>query len=119
MRQYGIPKFMNTSWHKTYLHGYSGYAVQKFLRLYKEKIWNTKRKAKKFVTTIPILFLFLLFKKKSYICPFFFSLDRKRVAMYIRRFPNVDMEALKEQFPHVDIEAAKASRRANGHYIPQ
>jgi len=39
--------------------------------------------------------------------------------MYIRRFPNIDMEALKEQFPNVDIKATKVSNRARGHYTSQ
>lgn len=49
MRQYNIPKFMNTKWRKRHMFGYGGYAVQKFLKLYREKLWNQKRKSRKFV----------------------------------------------------------------------
>lgn len=92
MRQYVIPKFMNTKWHKTHLFGFGGYATRKFLRLYKEKLWSQKRRATR--------------------------RDRNRVAMIIKRFPNVDIEALKQQFPNVDIEATRSSKRARGHTVP-
>ncbi|XP_011167091.1 39S ribosomal protein L47, mitochondrial [Solenopsis invicta] len=92
MRQYSIPKFMNTKWHKMHMFGYGGYATQKFLRLYKEKLWNIKRRAR--------------------------VRDRNRVAMLMKKFPNMDLEAVKEQFPDVDIEATKSSKRARGHTVP-
>jgi len=38
--------------------------------------------------------------------------------MLIRRFPNLDLEAVKEQFPDVDIERIKSSRKARGHIVP-
>lgn len=37
----------------------------------------------------------------------------------LRRFPNMDMEALKEQYPDVDIEKCKANPRARGHFVPK
>jgi len=125
MHQYPIPIFMNKKWQKMHVFGFWGNAVRKFLRLYREKIWNTKRKAIKFVTVsifakhASIYFFFLQREVIFHFISFFFSLDRKRVAMYIRRFPNMDMEALKEQFPNVDIKATKVSSRARGHYISQ
>lgn len=91
-RQYVIPKFMNSNWHKKHFFGYGGYAVHKFLRLYREKLWNVKRKAK--------------------------NHERKHVQMIFRRFPNVDVEALKEKYPSVDIEKTRQNRRAQGHFIP-
>lgn len=90
-RQYTIPQFMNNKWYKTHLFGYGGYAVRKFLKLYREKLWNIKRKAR--------------------------NLERKRVQMIFRRFPNVDVEALKEKYPSVDIEKTRQSRKAQGHFI--
>lgn len=48
-----------------------------------------------------------------------FSRERNRVATLIRRFPNLDLEAVEKQFPNVDIEATKASKKARGHYIPK
>lgn len=41
---------MNSAWHKKHQFGYGGYAVRKFLRLYREKLWNEKRKLRKFVS---------------------------------------------------------------------
>lgn len=78
MRQYTIPKFMNTKWQKLNQFGYGGYAVRKFLRLYREKLWNEKRKARKFVVTI-VTYLFnthfnlFTFIGTSYLSAFFQS----------------------------------------------
>lgn len=49
LKQYLIPRFLNTKWKKTHMFGFNGYAVRKFLRLYREKLWNAKRKARKYV----------------------------------------------------------------------
>jgi len=38
--------------------------------------------------------------------------------MLIRKFPNLDLEAVKEQFPDVDVERAKGSKKARGHIVP-
>lgn len=35
----------------------------------------------------------------------------------IKRFPNMDMEAVKKHYPDVDIEFAKKQRKADGHYV--
>lgn len=35
----------------------------------------------------------------------------------MRIFPNLDMEAVKEQYPLANIERIKQSRKADGHYI--
>lgn len=69
MRQYSIPKIMNTKWHKLNMFGFGGYAVRKFLRLYKEKLWNKKRKTRKFVSNVSIVKKVskcLLRRKRSY-----------------------------------------------------
>lgn len=92
MRQYCIPKFVNTRWHKLHMFGFGGYATRKFLRLYREKLWNQKRRAR--------------------------TRDRNHVAMLIRKFPNLDLEAVKEKFPNVDVERVKTSKRARGHIVP-
>lgn len=63
MRQHTIPKFVNTRWHKLHMFGYGGYATQKFLRLYREQLWNKKRRARVFVT----IFYHLLNAYTSYI----------------------------------------------------
>lgn len=44
MSQYSRPKNKNSAWHKKYKFNFGGYAVQKFLRLYREKLWNEKRR---------------------------------------------------------------------------
>lgn len=49
LRQHLIPKFLNSTWKKTHHFGYNGYAVRKFLKLYREKLWNAKRIARKYV----------------------------------------------------------------------
>jgi len=52
MRQHCIPKFVNTRWHKTHMFGYGGYATHKFLRLYREQLWNKKRRLRMFVAIV-------------------------------------------------------------------
>ncbi|XP_014479560.1 PREDICTED: 39S ribosomal protein L47, mitochondrial [Dinoponera quadriceps] len=93
MSQHSIPKFMNTRWRKTYQFGYGGYAVRKFLRLYREKLWNEKRKAK--------------------------NRERNRATTLLRRFPNMDLEALKEQYPNIDLKMVKQLNKSIGHVAPQ
>lgn len=59
------------------------------------------------------MYLFISVKKLS-----FFRRDRNRVATLMRKFPNMDLAAVKEQYPDVDIERTKASKRARGHIVP-
>ncbi|KAG5344574.1 RM47 protein, partial [Acromyrmex heyeri] len=92
MGQYSIPKFINTKWYKTHLFGFGGYATRKFLRLYREQLWNKKRKSR--------------------------TRNKNRVAMLIRKFPNLDLETVKERFPDVDVEKVKTSKKARGHIVP-
>ncbi|OAD58791.1 39S ribosomal protein L47, mitochondrial [Eufriesea mexicana] len=91
MRQYSVPKFMNTKWSKKHKFGYQGYAVQKFLRLYREKLWNEKRKLR--------------------------NRQTGKVTTLVRTFPNLDMDAVKEQYPLADIEKIKKRRKAEGHFV--
>ncbi|XP_076278642.1 mitochondrial ribosomal protein L47 [Lasioglossum baleicum] len=93
LRQYPMPKFANRKWNETHKFGYQGFAVQKFLRLYREKIWNQKRKLR--------------------------NLHTRRVAVLMRMFPNLDVEAAKEEYPLANIEKAKNASRSNGHYAPK
>ncbi|XP_032510868.2 large ribosomal subunit protein uL29m [Danaus plexippus] len=94
-KEYFLPKFMNTRWIKTYLdHGYiNSVAVKKFYRLYKEKQHNEERKAR--------------------------NRDFNHVQHLLKRFPDMDMDALKAEYPNVDIEKAKRSKKARGHYMPK
>lgn len=91
LRQYPIPKFMNRSWYEKHKFGYGGYAVQKFLRLYREKLFNEKRKARQRQTN--------------------------QVTTFMRIFPNLDMEAVKEQYPDANIEKIKKSKKNRGHFL--
>ncbi|XP_076753666.1 mitochondrial ribosomal protein L47 [Xylocopa sonorina] len=91
MEQHSIPKHMNTEWHKTHKFTYGGYAVRKFLRLYREKLWNEKRRLR--------------------------NRQNNKVAILLRTFPNLDLEAVKEQYPLADIEKIKRTRKADGHFI--
>ncbi|XP_043507359.1 39S ribosomal protein L47, mitochondrial isoform X1 [Frieseomelitta varia] len=91
LRQYSRPKHANSEWHKTHKFGYGGYAVSKFLRLYREKLWNEKRKSR--------------------------NRQINRVATLMRIFPNLDMEAVKEQYPLADIEKVKKLRKTDGHFV--
>ncbi|XP_076249140.1 mitochondrial ribosomal protein L47 [Calliopsis andreniformis] len=91
MRQYNIPKFMNNRWHKRHMFGYNGYAVRKFLRLYREKLWNQKRRAR--------------------------NRAKNRVVKLMRMFPNMDLEAVKKQYPSVNIEKVKDLKFATGHFV--
>lgn len=91
MRQYRIPKFMNTKWKKTHMFGYGGRSVHKFLRLYREKLWNAKRKER--------------------------NRERNKVLVLMRTFPNLDLEAVKEKYPSVDLEKAKRDKKTDGHFI--
>ncbi|XP_053970314.1 39S ribosomal protein L47, mitochondrial [Hylaeus volcanicus] len=90
MSQYSVPKYMNTRWHKRYMFGYGGYAVQKFLRLYREKLYNIKRRQR--------------------------NRETNRVGVLMRMFPNLDLEAAKEQYPGADIEKLMKMRKVDGHF---
>ncbi|XP_068630597.1 large ribosomal subunit protein uL29m [Battus philenor] len=94
-QEYHIPQFMNTRWVRSYLeHGYiNSIAVKKFYRLYKEKQYNEARKAR--------------------------NRDFNHVQHLLKRFPDMDMEKLKEEYPNVDIEKAKRTKKARGHFFPK
>lgn len=71
-----IPKMENLKWRRSQKFG--GYAVRQFLLKYKEKMWNIKRKAK--------------------------NRDRNHVVKLLRRFPDLDINLLREKYPDVDID---------------
>jgi large subunit ribosomal protein L47 len=49
LRQYTVPKHLNSAWKKKHYFGFNGYAVRKFLRLYREKLWAEKRRNRKYI----------------------------------------------------------------------
>ncbi|KAK0076284.1 hypothetical protein PV325_005625 [Microctonus aethiopoides] len=93
MTEHIIPKFMNEKWRQNNIHYYGGYAVQKFLRLYREKLFIRRRRHRNY--------------------------NQMQVQLLLRRFPNMDIEALKSKYPDVDLEKVKKYHRSQGHYVPQ
>lgn len=94
-KEYFMPKFMNSRWIKPYLdHGYTNScAILKFRKLYNEKIYREKRKER--------------------------NRDYNHVQHLFKRFPNMDIEAVKAEYPNVNVERARQSRKARGHYFPK
>lgn len=81
---------MNKKWqetHKFYRHDKD---VEEFLLKYREKLYLQKRREK--------------------------TRNFNHVIGLLNRFPNMDMEAVKEQYPDVDIDKAKASRKYRPYY---
>uniref|UniRef100_A0A182J168 Large ribosomal subunit protein uL29m n=1 Tax=Anopheles atroparvus TaxID=41427 RepID=A0A182J168_ANOAO len=73
-----IPKFANRKWNERHKFTFGGYAVWKFLRLYRERLYNEKRKLR--------------------------NRERNEVVHLLRRFPNIDRQTLAQRFPSVDVE---------------
>ncbi|XP_028127957.1 39S ribosomal protein L47, mitochondrial [Diabrotica virgifera virgifera] len=95
MTEHVMPKYMNTKWresHKFYKYKYDK-DVEDFLLKYREKLYLSKR-------------------KKA-------TRDFNHVLGLLNRYPDLDMEALKEQYPDVDIERVKRSRKYGGHFTPK
>ncbi|XP_050428636.1 39S ribosomal protein L47, mitochondrial [Adelges cooleyi] len=87
-----IPKFLNKGWKDRHNFNVVNGNVEKFQRFYREKIHNEKRKKR--------------------------NRDKNHVMHLMKRFPNMDMEAVKQQYPSVDIEKIKNYKKARGHYVP-
>lgn len=109
-----LPPFMNTKWIKSRNLGYGGRAVHKFLLKYREKLYNVKRKAKKYVENN--LHKTMVLSKKKFIC---FSRSRNEVMMILRRNPHFDIELLKRKYSDVDIEKLRRTDKARGHFVPK
>lgn len=91
--QHIIPAFMNTKWQETHKFRYGGYAVRKFLLLYREKLWNQKRKAQ--------------------------NRDRNEVTHLLKRNPDMSMRSLRQKYPKVDIDKLVREDKFRGHYTPK
>ncbi|XP_058801495.1 large ribosomal subunit protein uL29m [Phymastichus coffea] len=85
LRQYTIPKFINSIWKKKHQHHYNGYAVRKFLRLYREKLWNEKRKE--------------------------INRQTNNVVAILKKFPNTNLDAIRAKYPKIDLEKALRSNK--------
>ncbi|XP_016844335.1 39S ribosomal protein L47, mitochondrial isoform X2 [Nasonia vitripennis] len=85
LKQHLIPKHLNTKWKQRHLFGYGGHAVRKFQKLYREKLWNEKRRAQ--------------------------NREKNAVISLLKKFPNVDIDTLKEKYPSVDMDKIFRSRK--------
>ncbi|XP_011196970.2 39S ribosomal protein L47, mitochondrial [Zeugodacus cucurbitae] len=88
-----LPPHMNTKWIKSRSIGYGGRAVRKFLLLYREKLYNIKRKAK--------------------------NRSRNEVMMMLRRNPNIDIQILRRKYPDVDVDKLLRDDKTRGHFVPK
>ncbi|XP_068905116.1 large ribosomal subunit protein uL29m [Tenebrio molitor] len=93
MFQHLIPQYMNKKHRENYPDYVPNKDTEAFLLKYREKLYLTKKKQ----------------QRRNF----------NHVIGLLKRFPNMDMDALREQYPDVDIEKAKASRKYRGHFVPQ
>ncbi|XP_076253935.1 mitochondrial ribosomal protein L47 [Rhynchophorus ferrugineus] len=93
MREYKVPKHMNKKWQETHQFYKHDKDVEAFLLKYGEKKFLSKRRQ--------------------------YKRDFNHVIGLLKRFPNMDMEALKQQYPDVDIEKAKNNHKCRGHFVPK
>ncbi|XP_022171209.1 39S ribosomal protein L47, mitochondrial isoform X1 [Myzus persicae] len=87
-----IPKFLNKQWKDKHTFNIVNGNIEKFQRLYREKLHNANRKSR--------------------------NRDRNHVMHLMKRYPNMDMDAVKQQYPTVDIEKIKSYHKVRGHYVP-
>ncbi|XP_055375466.1 39S ribosomal protein L47, mitochondrial [Condylostylus longicornis] len=88
-----IPQFMNSKWYKTHKFDSSTKVPLKFQLLYREKLYNQKRRAK--------------------------NRRRNEVMMLLRRNPGLDKNLLQERFPDVDIPKLIQKDKTRGHFVPE
>ncbi|PNF21501.1 hypothetical protein B7P43_G13515 [Cryptotermes secundus] len=89
MSEHIIPRFMNKKWQQDYKSYGHTRDSREFLKLYREKLFLEKRKAR--------------------------NRERNHVMGLMKRFPNLDLQAVKEQFPSVDIEKIRYHKKTRGH----
>lgn len=82
--------------------------------LYREKIYNEKRKARKYA-----IFSFVVDIEKMLTQKFLFSRNRNEVKHILRRFPNVSKDLLAKKYPDVDIAKILRNDEGRGHFPPQ
>ncbi|XP_055641740.1 39S ribosomal protein L47, mitochondrial isoform X2 [Toxorhynchites rutilus septentrionalis] len=91
MFEHVIPKYANRKWNETHQFNYRGSAVHKFLRFYREKLYNVKRKQR--------------------------NRDRNEVIHLLKRFPNMDRSVIAQKYPTVDIDNILKQDKVRGNYI--
>ncbi|XP_055903424.1 LOW QUALITY PROTEIN: 39S ribosomal protein L47, mitochondrial [Eupeodes corollae] len=92
-KEHVLPPHMNVKWIRKQPIGFEGRAVRKFLLLYREKLYNEKRKGK--------------------------NRSRNHVMMLLRRNPNLSVDLLQKKYPDVDIEKLRQSDKIRGHFVPK
>jgi large subunit ribosomal protein L47 len=90
--EYPIPKSMNADWYAEN-RKYYGFAVRKFLRLYREKQYLDKKKAHR--------------------------RDVNHIIRLLRRNPDISDELLAEKYPNVNLYTIRYGDKARGHYVPK
>lgn len=88
-----IPYFKNIKFKEENKRGCSGPEFQKFMRLYREKIYVDKRRG--------------------------LNRDKNHIIRLLRRFPNIDRSILKERYPSINFDALKTKDLYRGHYVPR
>lgn len=88
-----IPEILNKKWRETHKFSYGGRAVNKFLKLYREKMWNCQRKLRKYVDLViatnlltphsPSRFLFQSQPKRS--CTFAEAIPQHRCRLFAQK----------------------------------
>ncbi|CAH1394473.1 unnamed protein product [Nezara viridula] len=92
MNEHIIPKASNNKWWKNRKFGFNNKECDRFLSFYREKIFLEKRKAR--------------------------NRDKNHVLGLLKRFPDMDINVLKEQYPHLNIDGLRMSRKSDPHLVP-
>lgn len=91
MKEHEIPLRKNLKyWRKLAVGFDENPSATRFVKLYREKLFLNKKKQR--------------------------TRNFNHVQHLFKRFPNMDVEALREQYPDVDIEKAREGRRARGNH---
>lgn len=92
MSEHILPKDYNKGWWKKRKLWYNYKECERFLSLYREKLFLEKRKAR--------------------------IRDKNHVLGLLKRFPDMDTSVLKEQYPHLNIDRLMLNRKADPHLVP-
>jgi large subunit ribosomal protein L47 len=88
-----VPYWANKKWREQNPRGCHGMEYQKFIRLYREKLYNEKRKGR--------------------------NRDKNHVIRLLSRFPNLDRTLLKEKYPLINFDTLSKKDLYRGHYVPK